>query len=246
VLVMDSAIPLMNRRHAISLLAALPFAARLDAQTRPTAKTRVVLGLNHSLMFELGGSMQSWCTVPNPEEIAEDELGLGPNRPLPRHTLGTVRLTNVVAAAAGYKCSFAVLATAALSWGGNRGPARHDDTRAWRRGPWGTELEHACPCRHEIRCGRCGQSELARPSRSRDGSVCVGMPSLGKLGTDRCRRLISGEKRLRGDGPCRIPSASRISRMSSPSTLADHPLALWGRHRARVGPEPDSSATGRR
>lgn len=61
-------------------------------------------------MFELGGSMRSWRTALNPDDTADDELGLGHNRPLPRYTLGTVQgLTNIVAAAAGYQSSYAVL-----------------------------------------------------------------------------------------------------------------------------------------
>ena len=70
----------MNRRTALTLIAALPLAARLQAETRPTAKTRGVLGRNHGLMFEFGGMLQSWRTAANGDDTASDYLGLGHNR----------------------------------------------------------------------------------------------------------------------------------------------------------------------
>ena len=52
----------MNRRHALSLLAALPLAARLDAQTRSTPQHRVFLsdGHLHGLLLAPDGTLQSW------------------------------------------------------------------------------------------------------------------------------------------------------------------------------------------
>jgi len=116
----------MNRRQALSLLAAFPFAARLDAQRRAAAKTRVVLGPSHGLLFEPGGTLESWRLVEDPDDSALDALGLGHNRTHPKFTLGTVQgLTNVVAAAAGYYCSFAVLGDGRLmAWGVNAGNGR--------------------------------------------------------------------------------------------------------------------------
>ena len=243
---MDGAIPLMNRRHAISLLAALPFAARLDAQTRPTAKTRVVLGLNHSLMFELGGSMQSWCTVPNPEEIAEDELGLGPNRPLPRHTLGTVQgLTNVVAAAAGYKCSFAVLGDGRLmSWGGNSSGRLGTTTRAQfeARALWGPNSNTPVPVVTKFDAVDVASQNWHALALARDGSVYAwGDAEFGKLGIG---PLPAFDFRGRNDSeamgyvpyPIRIPDLSDVVAID---TGFDHSLALlkdgtvraWGQNR---------------
>ena len=49
----------MNRRQALSLLAALPLAARVSAQTRSTAKHRVALG-RWGLLIEPGGTLKSW------------------------------------------------------------------------------------------------------------------------------------------------------------------------------------------
>lgn len=57
----------MNRRHALSVLAAVPFAAaRLNADTRSTAKTRVVLAPSHGLLFQPGGTIESWSMLADP------------------------------------------------------------------------------------------------------------------------------------------------------------------------------------
>ena len=116
----------MNRRRALALIAALPFAARLDADTRTTAKTRVVVGLGHGFLFEPGGPVESWRISEVPDDLAPNWLGLGHNRVHPKFTLAAVRgLTGVVAAAAGNECSFAVLGDGRLlSWGSNAGNGR--------------------------------------------------------------------------------------------------------------------------
>jgi alpha-tubulin suppressor-like RCC1 family protein len=116
----------MNRRQALSLLAALPFAARLHAETRATPKTRVVLGHSHGFLFEPGGTLQSWRLLEDQDDGALAALGLGHNRPYPKYTLASVQgVTNVVAAAAGYFCSYAVLGDGRLlSWGTNAGDGR--------------------------------------------------------------------------------------------------------------------------
>ena len=116
----------MNRRHALGLIAALPFAVRLQADTRPSAKTRVVLGTGHGFLIDADGTMQSWSTAPYPDGAAPDWLGLGHNRPTPQYTLGPVQgLRNVVAAAAGWECSLAVLGDGrVMAWGLNAGNGR--------------------------------------------------------------------------------------------------------------------------
>ena len=113
----------MNRREALSLLAALPFAARVEAQTRPTAKHRIVLGAGHGLLLEPGGTLKSWSTNRGAGEQppAENALGLGHSRPIEHFTLYPVAgLANVIAAAAGSGTSYAVLADGRLlAWGTN-------------------------------------------------------------------------------------------------------------------------------
>ena len=111
----------MNRRAALSLLAALPFAARVQGQAKPTAAHRVRLSQGHGFLIEPSGTLQAWVNAPaaREEEPAPDVLGLGHSRPIFSQTLYSVTgVTNVVAAAAGAAASFAVLADGrVLAWG---------------------------------------------------------------------------------------------------------------------------------
>ncbi len=116
----------MNRRRALTLLAASPWvASRAWAQIRPSAKCRVFLG-THGLLLEPGGTLRTWLIQERSDGLAPDWLGLGHNKPLSAFTLVAVPgLTNVVKAAAGNACSFAVLADGRLlSWGWNAGSGR--------------------------------------------------------------------------------------------------------------------------
>jgi alpha-tubulin suppressor-like RCC1 family protein len=116
----------LNRRQALSLLAASPLAMpRAWAQTRPTAQCRVILGVGHGLLLEPDGTLQTWLRQEGDltNGRAPDWLGLGPDTPFSTFTLAAVRgLTNVVKAAVGSRCTFAVLADGRLlSWGSNAG-----------------------------------------------------------------------------------------------------------------------------
>jgi len=113
----------INRRQALALLAALPAVARVGAQVRPDPKYRVVPGALHGLLLEPGGTLQGWHSNASLDGLAPNALGLGHNRPLAAYLLAAVPdVQNVVAAAAGGGCSFAVLADGRLlSWGLNAG-----------------------------------------------------------------------------------------------------------------------------
>jgi alpha-tubulin suppressor-like RCC1 family protein len=112
----------MNRRQALSLLGALPFAARLGAQTRATGQHRIALAQGVGLLLEPGGTLKVWGCNPGTSldrpSPADDELGLGHSNPVDAYALYAVPgLRNVVAAAAGSAC-FAVLADGRiLAWG---------------------------------------------------------------------------------------------------------------------------------
>jgi alpha-tubulin suppressor-like RCC1 family protein len=111
----------MTRRQILALLAALPYAVRLEAQTRPTGKHRIALGDAHGLMLAPDGTLQSWSmnqSVVRPLE-APDALGLGHNQLGDPYVLRPVPgIRNVVAAAAGSNLSFAVLGDGRiLAWG---------------------------------------------------------------------------------------------------------------------------------
>ena len=103
----------MNRREAMALLAALPLAARLGAQTRPTSTHRLFLGPGHGLLLGPDGRLQSFSMdIGRGEEMpAAEYLGLGDERPVDHFALyGVACPAAVVAAAAGSGTSFAVLA----------------------------------------------------------------------------------------------------------------------------------------
>jgi alpha-tubulin suppressor-like RCC1 family protein len=110
----------MNRRQALTLLAAFPLAARVKAQTRPGPQHRVILG-GQGMLLEPGGTLKVWLTQERSDGLAPDWLGLGHNEPIHAFTLTPVpALSNIVAAAAGTGCSFAVLGDGRLlAWGWN-------------------------------------------------------------------------------------------------------------------------------
>jgi alpha-tubulin suppressor-like RCC1 family protein len=236
----------MNRRHALSLLAALPFAARLDAQTRPTAKTRVALGRDHSLLFELGGSMQSWRTAGNADDTASDELGLGDNRPLPRHTLGTVKgLTNVVAAAAGLQCSYAVLGDGRLlAWGGNSSGRLGTMTRAQfeARASWGPNSNTPIPVATKFDAVDVASHNWHVLALARDGSVYAwaandkGQLGIGTLPVFDFKGKSDSEATGYLPYPMRIPDLSDVVAIDtgfehSLALLKDGTVRAWGNNR---------------
>ncbi|HYN10569.1 MAG TPA: hypothetical protein VES67_24510 [Vicinamibacterales bacterium] len=110
----------MNRRRALAMMMALPLAARVGGQTRPTGKHRVIPGVTHGLLLEPGGTLRVWSCNPasGDTEPAPDALGLGHNEPVDSYTLYPVPgLTGVVAAAVS-SASYAVLADGQiLAWG---------------------------------------------------------------------------------------------------------------------------------
>jgi alpha-tubulin suppressor-like RCC1 family protein len=113
----------MNRRQALAVLAAFPFAARAWAETRPTAQHRFAIARTHGLLLEPDGSLKAWGCDPgqSAEAPASNALGLGHNRPVDPHTLYPVSgLSRVVAVAASPGSSFAVLADGRVfAWGSN-------------------------------------------------------------------------------------------------------------------------------
>jgi len=102
----------MNRREALAMLAALPLAARLGAQTRPTPNHRVFLGPGHGLLLGPDGRLQSFSMNSGRGENAPaaDYLGLGDERPVDHFALYPVAAPSGVVAAAAGGASFAVLA----------------------------------------------------------------------------------------------------------------------------------------
>ena len=110
-----------TRRQAMMALLALPLGTHLAAQVRPGPRHRVILGNGEGLLLDPDGTLRMWVRHPVSDGTAPDSLGLGHNGPLQPFTLATVPgLTNVVAASAGWNCTFAVLSDGRLlAWGVN-------------------------------------------------------------------------------------------------------------------------------
>lgn len=111
----------LTRRQALSALVALSFASRAPAQTRPSPKHRVVLGNGTGILLAPDGTLHMWIQRTVEEDAAKSSLGLGHSQPVKGSTLVTVpALSNVIAASAGWNCTFAVLRDGRLlAWGKN-------------------------------------------------------------------------------------------------------------------------------
>ena len=225
----------MNRRQALGLIAAFPFAARLDAltQTRGTAKTRVVPGVGHGLLFEPGGVLRSWRMLDTPDDLAPPWLGLGHNRPHPKYTLDTVLgLTNVAAAAAGNECSFAVLGDGrVMSWGLNAGNGRLGTTTRdifERTASWGPDSNTPIPVVTTFDAVDVSCVSEHVVALSRDGAVYTwGKGDKGKLGIGRLPAFNFQRNESAASTyvpfPVRVPDLSEITAIKAGH---EHSLAL--------------------
>ena len=236
----------MNRRQALSLLAALPFAARVNAQTRATAKHRVTLGGFIGLLIEPGGTLQVWNT--NTAHAngydAEDVLGLGHNRPVDGFTLYKIPgLTGVVSAAAS-STAFAVLSDGRImSWGsggygllGTTSPAEFE-TKAQARGDSNTPQPVATKF-DAVDVSVKGEHALAL---ARDGTVYAwGRGDAGQLGIGAMPVINYKTRTPTAENympyPVRIPGLSDVVAVSSGSMhslalLKDGTVRVWGSNR---------------
>ncbi len=234
----------MNRRQALSLLSVVPLAARLGAQTRPTAQHRVFLGRTHGLLLGPDGTLRSWQIV-RPDDLAPNWLGLGHNNPINQFVLAPViGLTNVVAAAAGYGCSFAVLADGRLlSWGDNfdgrlgTTPLTEFEAKAWSNPssskpiPVVTKFDAVSVC---------SESDHV-VGLARDGSVYTwgkgaqGQLGIGPLPTIDFKINNSAASTFR-PFPVRVPDLSNVVSISAGyshtlALLKDGTVRAWGANR---------------
>jgi alpha-tubulin suppressor-like RCC1 family protein len=248
----------INRRQALALLTALPFAATVGAQTRLGPKHRVILGTTHGFLLEPGGTLQAWHFAARPDGLALDALGLGHNRPRAEYTLAPVpNLKNVVAAAAGYDCSFAVLADGRLlSWGSNAGNGLLGTTPlsvVEEIASWGPSSNTPVSPVTKFDAVDVSSQESHVLALSRDGSIYAwGKGDKGQLGIGPLP--IINFKHNPPDAMTYVPFPVRIStlaavtaisagRTHSLSLLKDGTLRAWGEN--RVGQLGDGTTTNR-
>jgi hypothetical protein len=236
----------MNRRHALSLLAAMPWVTRLDAQTRVTAKHRVVLGGITGLLIGPDGTVQVWNTNTAHADgyEAEDVLGLGHNRPVDGFTLYKIPgLTNVVSAAVS-GVAFAVLADGQImSWGaGGSGllgttPLAEFETRAQPRIRSNSPQPLAVKF-DAVDVSVKGDHALAL---ARDGSVYAwGLGASGQLGLGELPTVNYRTRSARVENfvpyPVRIPGLTDVAAISagtkhSLALLKDGTVRAWGENK---------------
>lgn len=179
---------LVSRREALSLLAVLPFAARLEAQTRPGPQRRVILGPTHGFLLDPGGTLETWVLREAHSGMAPDWLGLGHNNALPNYTLASISgLAGVIAAAAGDACSFAVLGDGRLlAWGDNSGSGRLGTTSqrvVEAIASWGPSSNTPVPVATKFDAVDVSSQDSHVLALARDGSVYTwGKGDLGQLG----------------------------------------------------------------
>lgn len=236
----------MDRRQALALLAALPLATRVSAQTRATAKHRVALG-RWGLLIEPGGTLKSWSANSGAGEShpAEEVLGLGHNQPVDLFTLYPIpHVTGVVNAVVAAGAAYAVLGNGqVLSWGaggyGHLGttPLEEFETRAQPRMRSSTPQPVAVKF-DAVDVSSKGEHVLAL---ARDGSVWAwGRGDAGQLGIGPLPMVNYKTRSARVENfvpyPVRIPGLTDVVAIStgdmhSLALLKDGTVRAWGENR---------------
>jgi alpha-tubulin suppressor-like RCC1 family protein len=237
----------IDRRQALALMAGLAFVPRaVAAQAKATAAHRVILGPGHGFLLEPGGTLRGWQVRPGDKDTAIDALGLGDNRPLAPFTLAAVPgLTNVVKAAAGSACSFAVLGDGRLlSWGLNAGngllgttPLSVVETIA----SWGPNSNRPVPLVTPFDAVDVSSQDTHVLARARDGGVYAwgrgdrGQLGIGPLPVIRFRtRTPSAMPYV--PFPVRVAGLAEVAAISAGSShslalLKDGTVRAWGENR---------------
>jgi alpha-tubulin suppressor-like RCC1 family protein len=230
----------------MALLAALPLATRVRAQTRATAKHRVALG-RWGLLIEPGGTLKSWSANGAGQEAvpAEAVLGLGHDQPVELFTLYPIpNVTGVVNAAVGAGAAYAVLGNGqVLSWGaggyGHLGttPLDEFETRAQPRMRSSTPQPVAVKF-DAVDVSSKGEHVLAL---ARDGRVYAwGRGDAGQLGIGALPMVNYKTRSARVENfvpyPVRIPGLTDVvaisaGNMHSLALLKDGTVRAWGENR---------------
>jgi len=248
----------INRRQAMALLTALPFSTRVQGKTRPGPKRRLVLGSFHEFLLEPDGTLKGWLTQERSDGLAHDALGLGQNPPLAAYTLVAVPgLINVIAAAAGLACSFAVLADGRLlSWGLNAGSGLLGTTPlsvVEVTASWGPNSNTPVPLATKFDAVDVSTQESHVLALARDGSVYAwGKGDQGQLGNGPLP-IINFKTRTPSamtfvPFPVRVPDLADVAAISagrshSLALLKDGTVRAWGDN--QMGELGDRTTTNR-
>ena len=237
----------LTRRQAISALAALPFAARsAAAQTRPGPRHRVILGNSEGLLLAPDGTLQMWMRDRADDGTAPSSLGLGHNRPLKPFTLVTVPgLSDIVAASAGWNCTFAVLRDGRLlAWGKNPNGRLGTTTQAQMEtlASWSPNESNApIPLSVRFDAVDVSSGDDHALALARDGSVYAwGVGKDGQLGIGPMPvikfRTSTPAPMTYMPVPVRVPDLGDVTAISAGGRFAG---AAQGRHRPRLGLQPE-------
>ena len=250
---------LVSRREALSLLAALPFAARLDVQEQPGPQRRVVLGSTHGFLLHPGGTLETWVLREAHSGMAPDWLGLGHNNALQNYTLASIPgLAGVIAAAAGDACSFAVLGDGRLlAWGDNSGSGRLGTTPqsiVEATASWGPSTNTPVPVATRFDAVDVSTQDSHLLALARDGSVYAwgkgdrGQLGVGSLPTIRFKNRSSAALTY-VPFPVRVPNLAGVRAVSagrrhSLALLEDGTVRAWGEN--GMGQVGDGTTTDRK
>ena len=232
----------MNRRDVLKLLSALPFVARLGAQTRATGQHRIVFGLEHGFLIGPDGTLKVWQHGLRTEEGSVDWLGLGHNDPVARWALLPVPgLSNVVSAAAGNGCSFAVLANGqVMAWGSNAGGMLGTTPLALfeKTASWGSSSNKPIPVVTKFDAVAIDTKKDHVVALARDGTVYTwGKADAGQLGIGAMPDITFLTNQSAAETylpfPARVPDLTEVVAISAGyshtlALLKDGTVRAWG------------------
>lgn len=248
----------MNRRQALSLLAALPFVSRLDAQTRPTAKHRLFLGGHYGLLLSPDGTLQSFSIsgASGQRHEAADILGLGDARPISPYALYPVAMAKDVVTAAAGSAAFAVLKDGQiLAWGatgsGDLGITPRDEFE--RRAQPRMRTNTPTPIAVKVDAVDISSKADHVIALARDGSVFTwGRGDSGQLGIGPLPQVAFKTRSARVEPyvpyPVRVPELEGVTAISagrhhSLALLKDGTVRAWGAN--KQGQIGDGTSTNR-